>query len=237
MNCTMREYIAAFDQLKATSVETGEDVAYLRSWEIGQHRQEMLEAASEGFEYFEDMFTKLPPSAMVKPPFSWLFIGPAGSYTGVHADAVSSKLFQHGTLTVDAWTAILQGKKLFRLWSPSMLTKLFVGKISGHYGSREFVDMTNPDMERFPECMQQPPIHIVVRQGEVIYIPKNWGHDVLALSDTISLTTHWLTKFNLRQLIQKAKAAKEEIQSENNSLMDRVRALKQARQAQTKPEP
>lgn len=232
MDCTMGEYVEAFGELKSKAAQSGEDVPYLRSWEIGQVRSEMLESCQEGFEYFKDMFKMMPEGSMVKPPFSWLFIGPAGSYTGMHADAVSSKLFEGGVLTVDAWTAVLQGRKLFRLWPSEALKDLYVGRISGRYGSREFVDMTRPDLDRFPHCGDHTPVHIVVNSGQVIYIPKNWAHDVLALEDTISLTTHWLTRANLRTLLNKAREAKAAEQNENSSMMERIRALKAARSEQ-----
>jgi len=236
MNCTMREYVNSFQRLKQEAAECGGDVPYLRSWEIGQVRNDLLGSCGGGFDYFKDMFSLLPESTMVKPPFSWLFIGPGGSYTGVHADAVSSKLFEGGVLTVDAWTAVIRGKKLFRLWHPDALGDLFVGKISGRYGSREFVDMTAPDLARFPRCLDREPIEIVVEAGQVIYIPKNWAHDVLALEDTISLTTHWLTRANLRGVMAKAKAAAANAQNETLSMMERVRALKEARKKQKESE-
>eukprot|EP00656_Telonema_subtile_P015550 TRINITY_DN18164_c0_g1_i2.p1 TRINITY_DN18164_c0_g1~~TRINITY_DN18164_c0_g1_i2.p1 ORF type:complete len:289 (+),score=79.70 TRINITY_DN18164_c0_g1_i2:193-1059(+) len=232
MDCTMSQYVQSFGELKRNAAQSGEDVPYLRSWEIGQLRQEMLEGCKGGFEYFKDMFKLMPAGSMVKPPFSWLFIGPGGSYTGVHADAVSSKLFEGGVLTVDAWTTVIRGRKLFRLWPPEALEHLYVGKISGRYGSREFVDMTNPEMDRFPRCTEHSPIEITVTEGQVIYIPKNWAHDVLALEDTISLTTHWLTRANLRAVMSKAKAAKAAAQQESSAMMQRIRALKEAKAKQ-----
>jgi len=65
----------------------------------------------------------------------------------------------------------------------------------------------------------------------VIYIPKNWAHDVLALDDTISLTTHWLTRPNLRSVLAQARAAAAAKQQESTSMMDRIRALKAAKLA------
>jgi len=232
MECTMGEYVQSFDLLKqrASERELG-DVPYLRSWEIAQVKPQMLESCSEGFAYFKDMFSILPAGNMVKPPFTWLFIGPTGSYTGVHADAVSSKLFKGGVLTVDAWTTVVRGRKLFRLWPAHALENLYVGKMTGRYGSREFVDMSAPDTDRFPSCLEVKPVEVVVEQGQVIYIPKNWAHDVLALDDTISLTTHWLTRPNLRSVLAQARAAAAAKQQESTSMMDRIRALKAAKLA------
>jgi len=233
MECTMGEYVRSFDQLKerAAGRKLG-DVPYLRSWEVAQVKPEMLTSCAEGFAYFKDMFSILPAGNMVKPPFTWLFIGPTGSYTGVHADAVSSKLFSGGVLTVDAWTTVIRGRKLFRLWPAHALENLYVGKMTGRYGSREFVDMSDPDLGRFPECQKVKPVEVIVEAGQVIYIPKNWAHDVLALEDTISLTTHWLTKPNLRQVLSQARAAAAAKHEEKESMMDRIRALKAAKLAE-----
>ena len=35
------------------------------------------------------------------------------------------------------------------------------GKATGKYGSDEFVDMTKPDMTRFPDCMRHRPLRAV----------------------------------------------------------------------------
>ena len=51
---------------------------YLRSWEIGQDRPDLLADVASGYDYFTDMFHRLDQKHMVKPPFSWLFIGPEG---------------------------------------------------------------------------------------------------------------------------------------------------------------
>jgi len=112
---------------------------------------------------------------MVKPPFSWLFIGPEGSFTPVHGDAVASKLFSGGILFVDAWTHEVQGSKLFRLWPQQALETLKDGQATGKYGSDEFADMTQPDMKRFPRCRDVPPVRAVLGPGQTIYIPTRYA--------------------------------------------------------------
>jgi hypothetical protein len=54
-----------------------------------------------------DLFQRLSPSR--RPPFTWLFLGPAGAETRLHVDVWET----------DAWLAQLQGRKRFVLYHPS----------------------------------------------------------------------------------------------------------------------
>jgi len=58
--------------------------------------------------------------------------------------------------------------------------------------------MTKPDMSRFPDCMKHKPLRAILKPGQTIYIPTRWAHDVVSLDDSLSITTHWLTKSNMR---------------------------------------
>merc|ERR1711971_126827 len=50
---SMREYIENFATLKAEAAASGSDVPYLRSWEIGQDRPDLLQSFGSAYDYFD----------------------------------------------------------------------------------------------------------------------------------------------------------------------------------------
>lgn len=95
------EYISKFEELKAD----GARVPYLRTWNALDDLPE-LRGQYTPPPHFVDGFQGLSEDS--RPPFEWLFIGPAGAKTVLHEDI-------WGT---DAWLAQLQGRKHFQLYHP-----------------------------------------------------------------------------------------------------------------------
>ena len=109
-----------------------------------------------------DAFLRLPED--LRPPFRWLFFGPAGTESKLHVDIWET----------DAWLGMLQGEKTFTLYHPAHRKFLEVGDnvwpdlLKGH----------NPD--KFPQQSMAVPAQTLLKAGEIIYIPRKWPHHAVA---------------------------------------------------------
>ena len=83
----LREFVAA---LPAGSVSAsfgdgdGAPLPYLRTWNAFEDAPSLLDDVYLPPPHFDDLFTRLP--AAKRPPFQWLFLGPAGATTPLHVD-------------------------------------------------------------------------------------------------------------------------------------------------------
>ena len=148
-------------------------VPYLRAWLFREDRPDLLDDFDEqSREYFPDLF-KRSTDQHFQPPFTWIFIGAKGSFTPLHCDVWMT----------DAWMAQFEGRKQFRFWHPDDLEHLLVGD--------HFVDLSEPDMETFPSCLQPVPMVHILEPGQIMYIPSQWAHEVSSVDDTLSVTTNF----------------------------------------------
>jgi len=173
---TLGEYIDNFAAYKHRASDGGgATVPYLRTWNALDDVPE-LRGQYAAPDHFVDGFQRLSEDA--RPPFEWLFIGPAGAKTTLHEDI-------WGT---DAWLAQLQGRKHFQLYHPA----------HRRYLERDgvFVNPSNPDLTAFPEFHSATAVETILLPGEVIYIPRRWPHYVVGLDDTVSVTINFMSKVN-----------------------------------------
>ena len=72
------------------------------------------------------------------------------------------------------------------MFSPDQ-EKLFQDKF-GNY----VYDVTEVDLEVFPEFRTNKPMIAVQEEGETIFVPSGWFHQVFNLEDTISINHNWV---------------------------------------------
>jgi hypothetical protein len=113
-------------------------------------------------------------SGRIRFPIGW--IGPAGSFTGLHYD-IADNLF-----------AQVHGSKEFTLYPPGQTPFLYPG---GKYDIGSVIsdiDVKHPDFNRFPLFRRAQGTRITVSAGEVLFTPKGWWHSVLGLETSISVS-------------------------------------------------
>ncbi|NEQ27436.1 MAG: cupin-like domain-containing protein [Microcoleus sp. SIO2G3] len=119
-----------------------------------------------------------------------LWVGPGGHTTCLHCDAVDSTLMQ------------LHGAKKILLFPPSQLYNIYPFPIVSHLrhglkrrASYSQVYPEQPDFEAFPRFKQalEHRREDIVKQGEMLYIPAGWWHEVTSLgSDMVcSINRFW----------------------------------------------
>lgn len=116
-----------------------------------------------------------------------LWLGPAGHTEPLHFDTGDGTLMQlHGSKKVT----------LFPPWETANLYPFeFYREIPPWFSQ---VDTDNPDPAIFPRYAdaQASRIEVIVEQGEILYIPVSWWHEVTALGDdyVCSVNRFWKVK-------------------------------------------
>ena len=108
-------------------------------------------------------------------PAKGLFISPRGARTSLHVDPWGSC----------AILCQLYGYKRWYLYAPDQAA--YLGNSFG------VVDVTRPDMKKFPEFPRATlTLDCVLAPGEAIYVPNGWFHQVECDSDAVSVTWNFV---------------------------------------------
>ena len=111
----------------------------------------------------------LNPEDTSRRVFFWF--GSAGTITPLHHDPVNLMLAQ------------VLGRKRILLIPPRQTPFLY-----NHVGVFSQVDPENPDFNKYPLYQNINPIELILKPGEVIFIPVGWWHHVRALDVSISVS-------------------------------------------------
>jgi lysine-specific demethylase 8 len=106
------------------------------------------------------------------------FFGPTGYGAPLHFDS-------HNNFYVQ-----IHGRKNFILVSPEQ-SRFVYYPWDYRYPSFSPVDVSRPDLDKFPLFQKATPLEFVVESGEILFIPVRWWHSVLALEESISLSFWW----------------------------------------------
>jgi lysine-specific demethylase 8 len=96
-----------------------------------------------------------------------LWVGAAGQKSTLHNDDY------HG------FNAQILGRKTFLLFSPEQYPFLYTQMMSAHFWASP-VDALNPDYERYPHLKSACALRGTLEEGEMLYLPLFWWHQVLA---------------------------------------------------------
>lgn len=127
-------------------------------------RMFLYNIVSKAPELKEDV--ELPPIMKgISKRFLFMFFGPKGAVTQIHYDIDMSHVFH---------TAI-KGKKRFMLFPQSESKKLY----RHPFTIRSYVDVDNPDFEKYPLLKHAQGYEVVLEPGETLFIPSGWWHHVV----------------------------------------------------------
>lgn len=96
--------------------------------------------------------------------FLFMFIGPRGAVTQIHFDIDMSHVFH---------TPIV-GRKRFVLFAPEQSKNIY----RHPFTVRSYIDVDNPDFERFPKLKEAQGYEIFLEPGETLFIPSGHWHHV-----------------------------------------------------------
>lgn len=119
---------------------------------------------------------------------TYLWIGPKGTLTPIHQDPMPNFLIQ------------VVGRKLVHLFPAEQAEKnLYIGQFERPSFSP--VDVENPDLEMYPHYRDCTHYRTILYPGEILHIPRNWGHAVSSLDISISLSSFFITYGQLFKLL------------------------------------
>ncbi|MDQ3288330.1 MAG: cupin-like domain-containing protein [Pseudomonadota bacterium] len=119
---------------------------------------------------------------------SYLWIGPPGTHTPTHTDPMPNFLTQ------------VMGRKTVYLFPADQCRKnLYIGQFERETFSP--VDFDNPDFEKYPNYRDCTIYKAIVEPGETLHIPRNWGHCVISMDVSISVSSFFVTHRQLAQLV------------------------------------
>ncbi|KAM3964742.1 LOW QUALITY PROTEIN: jumonji domain containing 4 [Aphomia sociella] len=107
--------------------------------------------------------------------FMFVYIGPEKSWTPLHVDVYSSY----------SWSVNVVGRKKWILFPP-----LEEEKLKDSLGNLPLVFK-----HKISESIKY--IEIIQEQGDAIFVPSGWHHQVFNLLDTISINHNWINACNL----------------------------------------
>ncbi|KAI3433776.1 hypothetical protein D9Q98_003581 [Chlorella vulgaris] len=138
----------------------------------------------------DDLFSLLGAD---RPDWRWLIIGPVKSGSSWHKDPNSTS----------AWNGVVRGSKKWVLYPPHITPP-------GVRPSEDGADVASPVslMEWFTQFYPHKhsvgcaPAECVLRQGEMLFVPRNWWHVALNLEEAVAVTQNYVSPANLPHVLR-----------------------------------
>ena len=108
-----------------------------------------------------------------------IWIGKEGTRSSLHSDCTDNLL------------VMLVGEKRLTLFPPRDHPYLYLVPRAGGGLRLSQVQMEEPDHSAFPRFADAHPIEVVLRAGEVLYLPVGWVHFVRNTQDSV-MVNYWL---------------------------------------------
>lgn len=153
---------------------------YLKDWHF--HKQFPEYQAYKTPKYFTSDWLNYKCDLNSCDDYRFVYMGPKGSWTPFHADVYRSY----------SWSANVCGRKRWLLFPPGEETKM-----KDKLGNLPY-DVFNSISSR-PDIKC---IDIVQEEGEIIFVPSGWHHQVHNIEDAISINHNWLNGANIRSVAQ-----------------------------------
>lgn len=102
---------------------------------------------------------------------AFLWIGPKGTVTQLHHDLTNNLLLQ------------VRGRKLVKMFPPCYFTRIY----NDFHCFSDF-DCDNPDFDRFPLVEEVNIRECILDEGQALFLPVGWWHQIRSLSPSISIT-------------------------------------------------
>ena len=101
--------------------------------------------------------------------------------------------------TVDNLACVVAGRRRFTLYAPELIESLYVGPIDNTMaGQPVSLAASSPDDTKYPRFAEIRDQAIVaeLNEGDALYLPKLWWHQVEALSPFNGLVNYWWDAFS-----------------------------------------
>ena len=121
--------------------------------------------------------------------YRFLYIGPQGSWTPLHCDVFGSY----------SWSANIVGRKRWLFWRPGKEPRDERGELVWRVGEEEHNDGR---------------LEVEQEEGQVIFVPSGWHHQVTNLDDTVSINHNWFNGTNIEEVVVRLETELKKVQKE-----------------------
>ena len=109
-----------------------------------------------------------------------IWIGPKGTKSKLHYDSDHNLFIQ------------IYGSKLITLISPEDSENCYPTNKTWYDGFSP-IDVLNPDYTKYPRFKKITKYQSLIKDGDMVYIPKGWWHDIRSMEDSISFNLWWIS--------------------------------------------
>lgn len=181
---TLQEYIQYWKNARESS-EGKKLCLYLKDWHFVQAYPDY--GAYTTLQYFAsdwlNEFWKVRED--IQDDYQFVYLGPKGSWTPFHADVFRSY----------SWSTNICGRKRWVFYPPGEEQYL-----RDTFGTPVYdIDSTElSDTSKYPKAASASGrLEVIQEQGQTIFVPSGWYHQVWNLEDTISINHNWLNGTNI----------------------------------------
>ncbi|XP_043275606.1 2-oxoglutarate and iron-dependent oxygenase JMJD4 isoform X2 [Venturia canescens] len=184
---TIKNYIDYWIEYREKNYPSDMDVLYLKDWHcVKEYKNLFLYSVPKFFasDWLNEYYIAHPE---LKDDYMFVYMGPKGTWTPFHADVFTSY----------SWSANIVGKKKWLLFPPGEENTL-----RDSHGQLCFDASTDALLENslkyqnFNENTSKS-FEIIQNEGEIIFVPSGWHHQVWNLEDTISVNHNWINGCNV----------------------------------------
>ncbi|PVG00504.1 Clavaminate synthase-like protein [Serendipita vermifera] len=194
---TLREVI---DIWESGQGDAQEEKMYVKDWHLAlQLEQKKIECMPFYLtpDIFVDDWMNRYYLAKTQDDFRFVYMGPAGTFTRLHRDVYTSY----------SWSTNIVGRKRWWLFPPHVTE--FITNAQGetvaddvlldeHHSENLLRDKKWPHWNVAREAMYV----VEQEEGETIFVPSGWYHQVLNLTFCISINHNWSNAHNLQSMYQ-----------------------------------
>jgi JmjC domain, hydroxylase len=219
LNMTLAQYAAWWQQYHDESEETANGQSteaqspvplwYLKDWKFLAAHPTMADAgldlpdttdhSSRDVLYDWPIYFRNDWLNQAMSAYKFVYIGPAGSTTGLHVDVLQSH----------SWSTNICGYKEWYLVPPHVTPSLYqvlTATLAPHLHVDRVFSQPHGDDEAPPLSFLYPglawarhhAIHVIQGPGETIFVPAQWHHTVENLTPCCSVNHNWLNYANVR---------------------------------------
>ncbi|EMD32333.1 hypothetical protein CERSUDRAFT_118711 [Gelatoporia subvermispora B] len=157
---------------------------YVKDWHLAREHPHPLFYAT--LDIFRDDWMNAYYAVCTADDFRFVYAGAARTFTPLHRDVYASY----------SWSTNIAGRKRWWLFPPEQ-TPLLVRK---NGAGETAYDVRCADEREFPGVAQARPVVLEQEEGETIFVPSGWYHQVENLTECISINHNWCNATNLPAL-------------------------------------
>ncbi|KAK7689646.1 hypothetical protein QCA50_007439 [Cerrena zonata] len=166
---------------------------YVKDWHLAKQIELRLHNSASAThtsfyttpDIFRDDWMNAYYTAHTEDDFRFVYIGAEGTFTPLHRDVYTSY----------SWSTNIIGRKRWWLFPPDQTRYLFM-----KHRKMSVYDVRNVDTKDFPEFHLARPIVVEQDEGETIFVPSGWYHQVENITHCISINHNWCNSVNLHSL-------------------------------------